>query len=536
MAKEIIYNIEAREKLKKGVDAVADAVKVTLGPAGRLVAIEGYGVPHLTKDGVTVAKDIYLEDRSEDMGAQMVKSVSAKSAEIAGDGTTTATVLAQAMVADGIKMVTAGCKPIDLKKGMEKALAVSVKKLEEISDVVGDDLSKIAQVATVSANNDKEIGDLVAKAFEEVGKDGVITVEVGSGSNTEVVVEEGMQLGRGMLSPFFATDVKNGVCEFDGTNVLLYDGKISNMEAIVPLFEESIAEQKAFLVISDGVEQTVLQTMVANKMKAGFKVCAIKAPSFGQNKKDILEDLAVLLNGTVVSPDKGMDLASVTKDCLGQASKVAVTNSITTLVGGAGNNADIQNRVDALNLNRDKTDSPQRKEQLTERIGKLSGGVAVIKVGATTEVEMKEKKDRVDDALAATQAAVKEGIIAGGGMGLINCIVTIQNVVTENNDERFGSDIVAKACEAPLRQIVDNAGGKPDVVISNVSGGDINYGYNARTEVFEDLMKAGVIDPTMVTRVALENAVSIASMVLMTECVISDKPSAEAQQVSPYNM
>jgi len=534
MSKEIIYGIEAREKLKKGVDAVADAVKSTLGPKGRLVGIQSFGTPHFTKDGVTVAKDIYLECPFSDMGCQSVKSVSAKAAELAGDGTTTATVLAQAMVAEGFKMVTAGANPMDLKRGMDLALKVAQTKLKELSREVGSDNEKIKQVATISANNDEFIGNIIGEAFKQVGNDGVIVVEVADGAETEVKMSKGMELERGMLSPFFATSPQTGKAEFGKTRILLYDGKITTIDSIVPLFESVIKEGSSFLIIADDFESTVLKTLVANRMKADFKVCAIKAPSFGQNKKDILQDIAILTNGLAITPDAGMTLEGSTVDMLGTAEKVEITNSLTTVIGGNGSEEAIEERVEALKGFREESKSPQTKEQLTERIGKLDGGVATIYVGAASEVEMKEKKDRVDDALAATRAATQEGIVPGGGMALINCISGISSIDIKNIDQKYGANIVAKACEAPLRQIVKNCGVGEDVVINEVTGGSESYGFNAKTEEYQDLYEAGVIDPTMVTRVALENAISVASTLLTTECLVADKPSALAPAPPAY--
>jgi len=525
MAKEISFDRTAREQLRAGVDALANAVKVTLGPKGRNVVIEkSFGAPQITKDGVTVAKEIELENRVENMGAQMVKEVASKTADIAGDGTTTATVLAQAMINAGLKNVTAGANPMDLKRGIEKAVKKVIAHLEEQSEHIGDDFEKVKQVGAISANNDNEIGQLIADAMKRVSKDGVITVEEAKGTETYMEEVLGMQFDRGYLSPYFVTDTENMVTEYENPLILIHDKKIANMQDIVPLLEKAVGSGRPLLIIAEDIESQALGVLVVNRLRAQLKVVAVKAPGFGDRRKAMLEDIAVLTGGTVISEEKGYKLENTTLEHLGSAEKITVDKDNTTIVNGRGSEEQIQARINQIKQQIETTTSDYDREKLQERLAKLSGGVAVLYVGAATEVEMKEKKDRVDDALHATRAAVEEGIVAGGGVALVRTIEALNDLKGENEDQTIGIQIVRKAMESPLRTIADNAGAEGSVILQNVLGGKDSYGYNARTGVFEDLKAAGVIDPTKVTRIAVENAASISGMVLTTECVISDKP------------
>ncbi len=530
MAKEISFDRIAREKLHAGVDALANAVKVTLGPKGRNVVIQkSFGAPQITKDGVTVAKEIELEDPVANMGAQMVKEVASKTADIAGDGTTTATVLAQAMIQAGLKNVTAGANPMDLKRGIDKATKLVIEHLKGQSEVVGNDFSKIEQVAAISANNDNEIGALIADAMKRVSKDGVITVEEAKGTDTYVEEVMGMQFDRGYLSPYFVTDAESMVTEYDNPYILIHDKKISNMQDILPVLEQVIQSGRPLLIIAEDIESQALGVLVVNRLRAQLKVVAVKAPGFGDRRKAMLEDIAILTGGTVISEEKGYKLDQTTMDLLGTAEKITVDKDNTTIVNGAGSAEQINGRIGQIKQQIETTTSDYDREKLQERIAKLAGGVAVLYVGAATEVEMKEKKDRVDDALHATRAAVEEGIVAGGGVALVRAIAALKDIKGENEDQTIGIQIVRKSLEAPLRTIADNAGVEGSVILQGVlTGKGDSYGYNARTNEFEDLKKAGVIDPTKVTRIALENAASIAGMVLTTECVINDKPEPEA--------
>jgi len=524
MAKEISFNQDARTKLKEGVDALADAVKVTLGPKGRNVVIQkSFGAPHITKDGVTVAKEIELDDAVANMGAQMVKEVASKTADVAGDGTTTATVLAQAMVGAGLKNVTAGANPIDLKRGIDKATAAVIASLKKSSEKVDDDISKIEQVATISANNDKEIGGLIADAMKTVTKDGVITVEEAKGTETYVDKVVGMQFDRGYLSPYFVTNAEEMITEYDNPLILIFDKKISNMNDLVPVLEKAVGAGSPLLIIAEDVDSQALSVLVLNRLRAQLKVVAVKAPGFGDRRKAMLEDIAILTGGTVISEEKGMKLENTELEMLGKAEKITIDKDNTTLVNGAGADTDVKGRITQIKAQIETTTSDYDKEKLQERLAKLAGGVAVLYVGAPTEVEMKEKKDRVDDALSATRAAIEEGIVVGGGVALVRAASAIDKVSGENDDQNIGIQIVKNTLAAPLRAIAENAGVDGSVVLLKVSEGKGDFGYNARTEVYEDLKKAGVIDPTKVTRVALENAASIAGMVLTTECVINDK-------------
>lgn len=529
MAKEISFDRTAREQLRAGVDALANAVKVTLGPKGRNVVIQkSFGAPQITKDGVTVAKEIELEDPVANMGAQMVKEVASKTADIAGDGTTTATVLAQAMIQAGLKNVTAGANPMDLKRGIDLATKQVIENLKGQSEVVGDDFDKIQQVASISANNDNEIGSLIADAMKRVSKDGVITVEEAKGTDTFVEEVMGMQFDRGYLSPYFVTDAESMVTEYENPYILIHDKKISNMQDILPVLEQVIQSGRPLLIIAEDIESQALGVLVVNRLRAQLKVVAVKAPGFGDRRKAMLEDIAVLTGGTVISEEKGYKLDQTTMDLLGTAEKITVDKDNTTIVNGAGADEQIQGRIGQIKQQIETTTSDYDREKLQERLAKLAGGVAVLYVGAATEVEMKEKKDRVDDALHATRAAVEEGIVAGGGVALVRAIAAIDDLKGENEDQNIGIQIVRKAMEAPLRTIADNAGVEGSVILQGVrTGKGDSYGYNARTNEFEDLKKAGVIDPTKVTRIALENAASIAGMVLTTECVINDKPEAD---------
>jgi chaperonin GroEL len=525
MAKDIFFDVEAREKLKRGVDALADAVKVTLGPKGRNVVIgKKFGAPQITKDGVTVAKEIELKDPIENMGAQMVKEVASKTADIAGDGTTTATVLAQAIVSAGLKNVAAGANPMDLKRGIDKAVTEVVKNLKKISKEVGSDNSKIQQIATISANNDETIGKLIAEAMKVVGNDGVITVEEAKGTETEVKTVEGMQFDRGYLSPYFVTNAEKMVTEMENPLILISEKKISSMKELLPILEPVVQAGKGLLIIAEDVDGEALGTLVVNRLRGSLKVAAVKAPGFGDRRKAMLEDIAILTGGQVISEERGMTLENVTMDMLGTAAKIEIDKDNTTIINGKGTKADIKARVGQIRSQIESTTSDYDREKLQERLAKLAGGVAVLYVGAPTEVEMKEKKDRVDDALAATRAAVEEGIVPGGGVALIRAIESLDKLKGANEDETTGIAIVKRAAEEPLRQIIANAGGEGAIIVQKVREGKDDFGYNARTDKFEALYKAGVIDPTKVTRIAIENAASIAAMLLTTECVIVDQP------------
>ncbi|MDG2425284.1 MAG: chaperonin GroEL [Flavobacteriales bacterium] len=523
MSKEINFDTAARKSLKIGVDALADAVKVTLGPKGRNVVIDRkFGAPTVTKDGVTVAKEIELKNPVENMGAQMLKEVASKTADVAGDGTTTATVLAQEMISTGMRNVEAGANPMDLKRGMDKAMNAVVVELKKMSREVGDDNSMIEQVATISANNDSTIGALIAQAMIVVGNEGVITVEEAKGTETEVKTVEGMQFDRGYLSPYFVTNPDKMEAELETPNILIFEKKISNMKDLLPVLEKSAQTGRPLMIIAEDVDGEALATLVVNKIRGSLKVAAVKAPGFGDRRKAMLEDIAILTGGTVISEETGLKLENATLEDLGSADKITINKDNTTVVGGAGSKDIIESRVAQIKAQIETTTSDYDKEKLQERLAKLAGGVAVLYVGAATEVEMKEKKDRVDDALHATRAAVEEGIVPGGGTALIRATSALGKVDTVNEDEATGVEIVRRATESPLRQIVANAGGEGAVVVNKVREGKGDYGYNARTEVFEDLFKAGVIDPTKVTRVALENAVSISGMLITTECVVAD--------------
>jgi len=529
MAKEIQFDVDVRSKMKSGVDALANAVKVTLGPKGRNVVIDKkYGAPQVTKDGVTVAKEIELEDRFENMGAQMVKEVASKTNEQAGDGTTTATVLAQAIINVGLKNVTAGANPLDLKRGIDKAVATVVDDLRKRSHEVGDDFSKVEQVGTISANNDAYIGKLIADAMSKVKKDGVITVEEAKGTDTEVKVVEGMQFDRGYISPYFMTNSDKMEAELNNPLILVTDRKISSMKDLLPILEPIAREGKELLIIAEDVDGEALTTLVVNRLRGALKVAAVKAPGFGDRRKEMLQDIATLTGAVVVSEERGFTLENTTPDMLGKAEKVTITKENTTIVGGAGNKEDIQDRVNLIRSQIEVTTSEYDKEKLKERLGKLSGGVAVLYVGATTEVEMKEKKDRVEDALNATRAAVEEGYLPGGGVAYIRAISALEGLKGDNEDETTGIRIVARAIEEPLRQIALNAGVDGSVIIQKIKEGTGDYGYNARTSEFVNMYDAGVIDPTKVARVALENAASVAGMFLTTECGIVDIPETQA--------
>ncbi len=523
MAKDIKFDIEARDGLKRGVDALANAVKVTLGPKGRNVIIsKSFGAPVVTKDGVTVAKEIELADALENMGAQMVKEVASKTNDLAGDGTTTATVLAQAIVKEGLKNVAAGANPMDLKRGIDKAVEAIVENLAKQTKKVGDSSDKIKQVASISANNDETIGDLIAKAFGKVGKEGVITVEEAKGTDTYVDVVEGMQFDRGYLSPYFVTDSEKMVTELENPYILLFDKKISAMKDLLPILEPVAQSGKPLLIISEDVDGEALATLVVNKLRGSLKIAAVKAPGFGDRRKAMLEDIAILTGGTVISEERGFSLESATLDMLGTCEKVAIDKDNTTIVNGSGDAKTIKTRVNQIKSQIETTTSDYDKEKLQERLAKLAGGVAVLYVGAASEVEMKEKKDRVDDALHATRAAVEEGIVAGGGVALVRAKAVIAKLKSENADEETGIQIVTRAIEAPLRTIVENAGGEGSVVVSKVLEGKGDFGYDAKSETYTDMLKAGIIDPKKVTRVALENAASVAGMILTTECALTD--------------
>ena len=529
MAKEIKFDIESRDALKRGVDALANAVKVTLGPKGRNVVIEkAFGAPHVTKDGVSVAKEIELEDKVENMGAQMVKEVASKTNDIAGDGTTTATVLAQAIVREGLKNVAAGANPMDLKRGIDKAVTAVVENLKSQSQSVGDSAEKVKQVASVSANNDETIGSLIAEAFSKVGKEGVITVEEAKGIDTTVDVVEGMQFDRGYQSPYFVTNAEKMVAELDNPYILLVEKKISSMKELLPVLEPVAQQGKSLLIISEEVEGEALATLVVNKLRGSLKIAAVKAPGFGDRRKAMLEDIAILTGGQVVSEERGFNMDNVTIEMLGRAEKVTIDKDNTTIVNGAGNEEEIKGRVNQIKAQMESTTSDYDKEKLQERLAKLAGGVAVLYVGAASEVEMKEKKDRVDDALHATRAAVEEGIVAGGGVALVRAISALDNLSGANQDESTGIKIVKRAIEEPLRQIVANAGGEGSVIVAKVAEGSGDFGYNAKTDEYVNMLEAGIIDPTKVTRVALENAASVSGMLLTTECVITEVPKPES--------
>ncbi len=524
MAKDIKFNIKAREELKKGVDALADAVKVTLGPKGRNVIIDKkFGAPQITKDGVTVAREIELEDPFQNMGAQLVKEVASKTGDDAGDGTTTATVLAQAIINVGLKNVAAGANPMDIKRGIDKAVAIVVDAIGNMSEEVGDDFKKIEDVARVSANNDEVIGQLIAEAMKKVKKEGVITVDEAKGTETTIDIVEGMQFDRGYISPYFVTDTEKMECVMDNPHLLIYDKKISNLKDMLPILEASAQSGRPLLIIAEDVDQEALATLVVNRLRGSLKICAVKAPGFGDRRKEMLEDIAILTGGTVISEEKGMQLATATLNELGRAEKVTVNKENTTIVNGAGEKSKIAERVAQIKAQIEQTKSDYDREKLQERLAKLAGGVAVLHIGAPSEVEMKEKKDRVDDALSATRAAIAEGIVPGGGVAYIRCVSRLEGITGANEDETTGICIVKRAIEEPLRQIASNAGVEGAVVVQKVAEGEGDYGYNARTDKYENLMSVGVIDPAKVTRVALENAASIAGMFLTTECVIADK-------------
>lgn len=524
MAKDILFNIEAREQLKNGVDQLANAVKVTLGPKGRNVVIEKkYGAPQITKDGVTVAKEIELDNAQENLGAQLVKEVASKTGDQAGDGTTTATVLTQAIVGVGLKNVTAGANPMDLKRGIDKAVAKVVESIHEQSELVGNDYDKIEQVATISANNDNAIGKLIADAMRKVSKDGVITIEEAKGTDTTIDVVEGMQFDRGYISPYFVTNTETMEVEMERPYILLHDKKISNLKELLPVLEPAVQSGRPLLIIAEDVDSEALTTLVVNRLRAQLKICAVKAPGFGDRRKEMLEDIAILTGATVISEEKGIKLESATLDMLGSAEKVTVNKDNTIIVNGSGAKENIAARVAQIKAQIQNTKSTYDKEKLQERLAKLSGGVAVLYVGAASEVEMKEKKDRVDDALSATRAAIEEGIVPGGGVTYIRSIEALENLKGDNEDEQTGIEIIKRAIEEPLRQIVYNAGKEGAVVVQKVKEGKGDYGYNARADRYENLLAAGVVDPAKVTRVALENAASIAGMFLTTECVITDK-------------
>ena len=529
MAKEIKFNIDARDLLKRGVDQLADAVKVTLGPKGRNVVIEKkFGAPLITKDGVSVAKEIELEDKFENTGAQLVKSVASKTGDDAGDGTTTATILTQAIVTEGLKNVTAGANPMDLKRGIDKAVKTVVDYIKTNSEQVGDNYDKIEQVATVSANNDPEIGKLLADAMRKVSKDGVITIEESKSRETYINVVEGMQFDRGYLSGYFVTDSEKMECVMDNPYILIYDKKISNIKDFLPILQPAAETGRPLLVIAEDVDSEALTTLVVNRLRAGLKICEVKAPGFGDRRKAMLEDIAILTGGTVISEEKGLKLEQATLEMLGTAEKVTIDKENTTIVNGAGSKESIQDRVNQIKNEIASTTSSYDKEKLQERLAKLAGGVAVLYVGANSEVEMKEKKDRVVDAFYATRAAIEEGVVAGGGSTYIHALDVLKELKGDNQDEQTGINIVERAIEEPLRQIVANAGGEGAVVVQKVREGKNDFGYNARIDVYEDLRKAGVIDPAKVSRVALENAASIAGMFLTTECIIVDKPEDNA--------
>ena len=534
MAKDILFSSEARDGIKKGVDALTDAVKVTLGPKGRNVLIEkSFGAPQVTKDGVSVAKEIELTDAVENMGAQMVKEVASKTNDIAGDGTTTATILAQSIYTTGLKNVTAGANPMDIKKGIDKAVSAIVANLKEQTEEVGDSNKKIEQIASISANNDPVIGKLIAEAMGKVKKEGVITVEEAKGIDTYVDVVEGMQFDRGYISPYFVTDTEKMEVVYESPLILIYDKKVSVMKDLLPILEKAAQTGKALIIIAEDVEAEALATLVVNRLRGSLKVAAVKAPGFGDRRKEMLEDIAILTGGTVVSEEKGYKLEDTTLEMLGESEKITIDKENTTIVSGKGDKVNIEARVNQIRAQIETTTSDYDKEKLQERLAKLAGGVAVIYVGAASEVEMKEKKDRVDDALHATKAAIEEGIVPGGGVALIRTIPALDKIKTDTEDEITGIAIVKRAVEEPLRQIIENAGLEGSVVANKVKEGKGSFGFNARTEVYEDLIKAGVVDPTKVTRVALENAASIASMLLTTECILSEHKDENAPAVPP---
>jgi len=524
MAKEITFDIDAREQLKQGVDALANAVKVTLGPKGRNVIIEKkYGAPQITKDGVTVAKEIELEDSVNNLGAQLVKEVATKTGDAAGDGTTTATVLAQAIINVGLKNVTSGANPMDLKRGIDKAVAEVVKSIRKQSQIVGNDYDKIEQVATISANNDSEIGALIAEAMKKVSKDGVITIEEAKGTDTTIEVVEGMQFDRGYISPYFVTNTEKMECEMENPYILIHDKKISSLKELLPILEPAVQSGRPLLIIAEDVDSEALTTLVVNRLRSNLKISAVKAPGFGDRRKEMLEDIAILTGGMVISEERGLKLESATLEMLGTAEKVTIDKDNTIIVNGAGKKQSIADRINQIKAQIAATTSDYDREKLQERLAKLSGGVAVLYVGAGSEVEMKEKKDRVDDALSATRAAIEEGIVPGGGVSYIRAIEAVAKLKGDNDDEKTGIEIIRRAIEEPLRQIVTNAGKEGAVVVQKVSEGTGDFGYNARMDRYENLLAAGVVDPAKVTRVALENAASIAGMFLTTECVIVDK-------------
>ncbi|CAN5248832.1 chaperonin GroEL [soil metagenome] len=533
MAKDIFFDTSARDRLKRGVDKLADAVKVTLGPKGRNVILDKkFGAPTVTKDGVTVAKEVELKDAIENMGAQLVKEVASKTADDAGDGTTTATVLTQAIFAHGIKNVAAGANPMDLKRGIDKAVAAVVNHLREQSKTISSS-NEIAQVATISANNDKEIGKMIADAMDKVGKDGVITVEEAKGTETEVRTVEGMQFDRGYLSPYFVTNTEKMEVELDQPFILIYDKKISSMKELLPILEAVAQTGKPLVIISEDVDGEALATLVVNKIRGALKIAAVKAPGFGDRRKAMLEDIAVLTGGTVISEERGYKLENATLDYLGTAEKINIDKDNTTIVNGSGESKDIQARINQIKSQIENTTSDYDKEKLQERLAKLSGGVAILHIGAATEVEMKEKKDRVDDALHATRAAVQEGVVAGGGVAFIRAIEALSNVETENEDQKTGVNIIRLALESPLRTIVENAGVEGSVIVQKVKEGKDDFGYNAREDKYDNMFGAGVIDPTKVTRLALENAASIAALLLTTECVVADEPESDKAPAMP---
>ena len=533
MAKEIKFDIKAREELKKGVDALADAVKVTLGPKGRNVIIEKkFGAPHITKDGVSVAREVELEDAFQNMGAQLVKEVASKTGDDAGDGTTTATVLAQSIINVGLKNVAAGANPMDIKRGIDKAVGVVVENIKAMAQEVGDDFKKIEDVARISANNDEAIGSLIAEAMKKVKKEGVITVDEAKGTETTVDIVEGMQFDRGYISPYFVTNTEKMECEMESPFILIFDKKISNLKDMLPILEATAQSGRPLLIVAEDVDQEALATLVVNRLRGSLKICAVKAPGFGDRRKEMLEDIAVLTGGVVISEEKGMKLESATIEYLGRAEKVAVNKENTTIVNGNGASEAIASRVAQIKAQIEQTTSDYDREKLQERLAKLAGGVAVLHIGAPSEVEMKEKKDRVDDALSATRAAIAEGIVPGGGVAYIRCVAKLEDLKGENEDETTGIQIVKRAIEEPLRQIVANAGVEGAVVVQKVKEGEGDFGYNARKGVYENLLAAGVIDPAKVTRVALENAASIAGMFLTTECVIAEKKE-EAPAAAP---
>ncbi len=529
MAKDIKFNMDARDLLKQGVDELANAVKVTLGPKGRNVIIEKkFGAPQITKDGVTVAKEVELADSFKNTGAQLVKSVASKTGEDAGDGTTTATVLAQSIVNEGLKNVTAGANPMDLKRGIDKAVAAVVESIKKQAETVGNDFNKIEQVATISANNDSEIGKHIAEAMKKVSKDGVITIEEAKGRDTYIDVVEGMQFDRGYLSSYFVTDTEKMSCVMENPLILIHDKKISNLKDLLPILEPAVQTGRPLLIIAEDVDSEALTTLVVNRLRSALKICAVKAPGFGDRRKEMLEDIAILTGGFVISEERGVKLEQATMEMLGQAEKITITKDNTTIVNGKGEKEKINARTAQIKSQIKTTTSDYDREKLQERLAKLAGGVAVIHVGAPSEVEMKEKKDRVDDALCATRAAIEEGVVAGGGVAYIRAIKAIEKLKGDNSDEQTGIQIVRRAIEEPLRQIVFNAGKEGAVVVQKVAEGKGDFGYNARMDTYEDLKKAGVIDPAKVTRVALENAASIAGMFLTTECVIVEKKEEKA--------